>query len=90
MEKPNSVELRLLDGPTYPTILRLAMPTVIAMLSQSAVNEIDVVFFARLPVGDGSTAQSALLPSLILVWLFGGSLSAISLGTQAITARRYA
>ena len=90
MEKPNSVELRLLDGPTYPTILRLAMPTVIAMLSQSAVNEIDVVFFARLPGCDGSTAQAALLPSLILVWLFGGSLSAISVGTQALTARRYA
>ncbi len=90
MENAKPVELHLLDGPTYPTILRLAMPTVIAMLSQSAVNEIDVVFFARLPGCDGSTAQAALLPSLILVWLFGGSLSAISVGTQALTARRYA
>jgi Na+-driven multidrug efflux pump len=30
------------------------------------------------------------LPSLILLWMFGGSLSAISVGTQAISARRFA
>lgn len=90
MDEHKTVDLRLIEGPTYRTILKLAMPTVIAMLSQSAVNEIDVVFFARLPGCDASTAQAALLPSLILVWLFGGSLSAISVGTQALTARRYA
>ncbi len=90
MEPQKKVDFRLIEGPTYRTILKLAMPTVIAMLSQSAVNEIDVVFFARLPGCDASTAQAALLPSLILVWLFGGSLSAISVGTQALTARRYA
>jgi len=90
MDLQKNVDLRLIEGPTYRTILKLAMPTVIAMLSQSAVNEIDVVFFARLPGCDASTAQAALLPSLILVWLFGGSLSAISVGTQALTARRYA
>ena len=37
-----------------------------------------------------SYGQAALLPSLILTWLFGGSLSAISVGTQALVARRYA
>lgn len=74
----------------YSTIFRLALPTVIAMLSQSAVNEIDVIFFGRLPCPEASNAQAALLPSLIIVWLFGGSLSAISVGTQALTARRYA
>jgi putative MATE family efflux protein len=66
------------------------MPTVIAMLSQSLVNEIDVFFFSRLPHPEDSNAQAALLPSLLIVWLFGGSLSAISVGTQAFTARRYA
>ena len=60
------------------------------MLSQSVVNEIDVVFFSHLPCPESSNGQAALLPSLILVWLFGGSLSAISVGTQAIVARRYA
>ncbi len=74
----------------YGTILRLALPTVVAMLSQSIVNEIDVVFFSHLPCPESSNGQAALLPSLILVWLFGGSLSALSVGTQAIVARRYA
>jgi putative MATE family efflux protein len=74
----------------YESILRLATPTVLAMLSQSVVNEIDVVYFSRLPCPDSSNGQAALLPSLILVWLFGGSLSAISVGTQALVARRYA
>src|SRR3984957_13258085 len=74
----------------YGTILKLATPTVLAMLSQSVVNEIDVVFFSHLPCPESSNGQAALLPSLILVWLFGGSLSAISVGTQAIVARRYA
>lgn len=84
------VNLELISGPPYRTILRLAMPTVIAMLSQSLVNEIDVFFFSRLPHPQDSNAQAALLPSLLLIWLFGGSLSAISVGTQAYTARRFA
>lgn len=60
------------------------------MLSQSAVNEVDIVFFSWLPCPESSIAQAALLPSLIVLWLFGGSLSAISVGTQAIAARRFA
>jgi putative MATE family efflux protein len=74
----------------YKTILKLAIPTVLAMLSQSVVNEIDVIYFSHLPCPESSNGQAALLPSLILVWLFGGSLSAISVGTQALVARRYA
>ena len=77
------------DAP-YRAILRLAAPTVVAMLSQSIVNEVDVIFFSRLPCPESSNGQAALLPALIVVWLFGGSLSAISVGTQALTARRYA
>lgn len=84
------VDLGVLKGPPYWTILSLAAPTVFAMLFQSAVNEIDVVFFSHLPYPESSNAQAALLPSLILVWLFGGSLSAISVGTQALVGRRYA
>jgi putative MATE family efflux protein len=86
----DSVDLELISGPPYRTILKLALPTVVAMLSQSVVNEIDVFFFSKLPHPEDSNAQAALLPSLLLVWLFGGSLSAISVGTQALTARRYA
>jgi MATE family multidrug resistance protein len=78
------------SGPPHRAILRLALPTVGAMLSQSIVNEIDIVFFAMLPNPESSNAQAALLPSLIVLWLFGGSLSGIGVGTQAFTARRFA
>ncbi len=78
------------SGPMDPAILRLALPTVLAMLAQSFVNEVDLVFFAHLPQPESSNAQAALVPSLIVLWLFGGSLSAVSVGTQAFTARRFA
>lgn len=84
------VSSTLLEGKPAATVLRLAAPTVVAMLTQSVVNEIDIVFFSWLPCPESSTAQAALLPSLILLWMFGGSLSAISVGTQALTARRFA
>ncbi|MFO0660462.1 MAG: MATE family efflux transporter [Polyangiaceae bacterium] len=74
-------------GSPNKVILRLAIPTVIAMVSQSIVNEIDIVFFGKLGA-EGVNAQAALLPSLLVLWLFGGSLSAVGVGTQAITARR--
>lgn len=77
-------------GSTYGVILRLATPTVLAMITQSIVNEIDVIFFSWLPHPESSNAQAALFPSLILLWMFGGSLSGISVGTQALAARRYA
>jgi Na+-driven multidrug efflux pump len=78
------------SGSPYGVVLRLATPTMIAMLSQSIVNEIDIVFFAHLPCPESSNGQAALAPSLIALWAFGGSLSAISVGTQALTARRVA
>jgi multidrug resistance protein, MATE family len=92
MALPPSVGAKALvtTGSPEKVILKLALPTVFAMLTQSAVNEVDIIFFSRLPCPESSTAQAALLPSLILLWLFGGSLSAISVGTQAIAARRFA
>lgn len=77
-------------GSPSRVVLRLALPTVFAMLAQSAVNEVDIIFLSWLPCPESSNAQAALLPSLILLWLFGGSLSAISVGTQALVARRFA
>src|SRR6185369_6768885 len=77
-------------GSPHKVVLKLAMPTVFAMLAQSAVNEVDIIFLSRLPQPESSNAQAALLPCLILLWMFGGSLSAISVGTQAIAARRFA
>ena len=51
-----SVDLELISGPPYRTILKLAMPTVVAMLSQSVVNEIDVF--------NASAVDSPLIPLL--------------------------
>ncbi len=78
------------SGSPSAVVLKLATPTVLAMLTQSVVNEIDIVFFSWLPCPESSNAQAALLPSLIILWMFGGSLSAVSVGTQAIAARRFA
>ena len=92
MALPPSVSSKALvsTGSPVKVILKLALPTVFAMLTQSAVNEVDIIFFSHLPCPESSTAQAALSPSLILLWMFGGSLSAISVGTQAISARRFA
>lgn len=91
MESANPTGLRVAtEGSPYGAVLKLATPTVLAMLTQSIVNEIDIIFFSWLPCPESSNAQAALLPSLILLWMFGGSLSAISVGTQAIAARRFA
>jgi len=79
-----------LSGSKERVVLRLALPTVLAMLAQSAVNEVDIIFFAWLGCPGSSYAQAALLPCLLLLWMFGGSLSAISVGTQALSARRFA
>jgi MATE family multidrug resistance protein len=77
-------------GNAYGVILKLATPTVFAMVSQSVVNEADLYFVGRLGGCEATNSQAALLPSLIMLWLFGGTLSAISVGTQALTARRSA
>jgi multidrug resistance protein, MATE family len=74
----------------YRAVLGLAIPTVVAMLSQSVVNEIDIIFFSHLPCPESSNGQAALLPALVVVWFFGGSLSAVNVGTLALTARRVA
>ena len=79
-----------LTGSKPRIVLKLALPTVLAMLAQSAVNEVDIIFFAWLGCPGSSYAQAALLPCLLLLWAFGGSLSAISVGTQALAARRFA
>jgi len=88
---PSSIAAPLdLTGSKPRIVLKLALPTVLAMLAQSAVNEVDIIFFAWLGCPGSSYAQAALLPCLLLLWAFGGSLSAISVGTQALAARRYA
>ena len=70
-------------------ILSLAGPVVLAMISQTAINQVDHVLIGRLPSEESVPAHAALELALILLWAIGGSLSAISVGTQALTARRF-
>lgn len=76
-------------------ILSLAIPVVVAMLSQTALNLVDTAMVGFLPSGVlqrssvATNGQAALAISLPLLWSAGGFLSAIAVGTQAITARRF-
>src|SRR3954462_12353674 len=69
-------------------ILGLAGPVVVAMVSQTFINQADHVLIGRLPTSQSIPGQAGLGPALILFWAVGGFLSAISVGTQALTARR--
>ncbi len=76
-----------------PVLLRrivgLGLPVIIGMLTQTAINQVDTLFVGRLDEKTAVAGTAALGLSLILLWAFGGFLSAISVGTQALTARRY-
>ncbi|MCP4499585.1 MAG: MATE family efflux transporter [Deltaproteobacteria bacterium] len=70
-------------------ILHLGVPVIIGMLTQTFINIIDSVMVGRLPDEKAVAGMAAIGPSLKLLWMFGGFLSAIAVGTQAVTARRY-
>ncbi len=80
---------KLFDNLSYwPRILRMAIPIVIAMLTQTAINILDTVMVGWLDPSYAVAGQSAIGFSTPLLWLFGGFLSSISIGTLAIVARR--
>lgn len=70
-------------------ILTLALPIVIAMLTQTFINVVDTIFVGKLDPSLSIPGQAALGFSLPLLWAFGGSLAAVGIGTQVMTARRY-
>ena len=70
------------------TILVLAVPAMLAFLTQTAVNIIDTWFFKHLAEPDRTDGQAMLSLALSLLWAIGGFISAISVGTQAMVARR--
>lgn len=72
-----------------PRILRLATPVLFAMLTQTFINIADTLFVGKLDPSISIPGQAALGYSLPLLWIVGGCLSAIGVGTQAITARRF-
>ncbi len=70
-------------------IIALGLPVIIGMLTQTAINQVDTIFVGRLPERTAVAGTAALGFSIIIYWGFGGFLSAIAVGTQALTARRY-
>ncbi len=80
---------RLLVDPVLTRqTLRLGLPVVAGMLTQTAINILDTVMVGRLPPELANPGQAAIQATLPLMWLVGGFLSAVWVGTQAITARR--
>ncbi len=73
----------------YPRIIRMAVPVIFAMLTQTLINIMDTFFVGKLESSVSIPGQAALGYSLPLLWIVGGCLSAVSVGTQAITARRF-
>lgn len=70
-------------------ILRLGWPVILGMLSQTAINTIDLLMVGRLDDSVAVPATAAIMASVVLLWGYGGFLSAISVGTQALSARRF-
>ena len=70
-------------------IIGLGLPVIIGMLTQTLINQVDGMFIGRLPESEAVAGHAAMGPALILLWAFGGFLSAISVGTQALAGRRF-
>src|ERR1700712_3429122 len=69
-------------------ILVLSSPVMLAMLSQTLINQVDHILVGHLPLSEATPGQTAVQISQILLWMFGGFLCSISVGTQALAARR--
>jgi hypothetical protein len=84
-----SLRTKWLDPNLSRHVVRLGMPVILAMVSQTAVNIVDTMLIGRLPTEVALPGVAAIGISLPIFWLVGGFLSAIAIGTQAITARRF-
>jgi MATE family multidrug resistance protein len=69
-------------------ILTLAVPAMLALLTQTAINLVDTYLIGLLPEPERTHGQAMLSDSLTMLWAVGGFLSAISVGTQALVGRR--
>ncbi|RMG21087.1 MAG: MATE family efflux transporter [Deltaproteobacteria bacterium] len=77
------------DPERAKTLLVLAGPVILGMLTQTAVNLVDTAMVGRLPSAVAVPGQAALGISLPFYWAVGGFLSSIQVGTQAIVSRRF-
>lgn len=70
------------------SVIRLAAPVMAANLTQTLINQFDTIIVGHLPREYSIAGQAALGYSVLLHWMVGGFVGAISVGTQAMAARR--
>lgn len=80
--------MALFDPAISRRIIALSYPVMLAMLSQTLINQVDHILVGHLPLAESTPGQTAVQISQILLWAFGGFLASISVGTQALAARR--
>lgn len=85
---PSKRILGFVEPTLLSRILRISLPVIIGMLTQSAINAVDSALVGHLPEQYAVAGTAALGPAMVLLWAFGGFLSSISVGTQALAARR--
>jgi len=78
-----------LESSILKKIISLGWPAIVGMMTQTAINTIDLIMVGRLPENLAVPGSAAIMSSVILLWGFGGFLSSISVGTQTICARRF-
>lgn len=78
-----------LNPPLIRRIITLGWPVILGMLTQSAINTVDLLMVGHLSADLAVPGTAAILSSIVLLWAFGGFLSSISVGTQAVSARRF-
>ncbi|MEO0815273.1 MAG: MATE family efflux transporter, partial [Myxococcota bacterium] len=88
-EQPKGWSRLLINRTLAWNTIRMAMPVVLGMVTQTAINILDTVMVGRLPTEIANPGQAAIGFSLPLMWLVSGSLSAVWVGTQAIASRRF-
>ncbi|USN51485.1 MAG: MATE family efflux transporter [Myxococcales bacterium] len=86
---PAQFRFLFLEPKILGRIIHLGWPVIVGMLTQTAVNTIDLLMVGRLSDAEAVPGTAAIMASIVLLWAYGGFLSSISVGTQALSARRY-
>jgi len=79
-----------LELPLVRRVLRLGVWVMLAVITQFFVNAADTFMVGRLEAKTATASQAALGLGMPLFWGVGGFFAAVSFGTQALVARRYA
>jgi len=69
-------------------LITLAIPVVIANLSQTLINLLDTAFLGRLPGEEAVYSLAAVGLGIIFLWVIGSFFNAIGVGTQAVVSRK--